>query len=91
MSQFTAPEAVQLFKKVYGDLKDLQPEDQLLAKDIAFQQSAKTGDSYVIAAVLSAETGWTLGGSGFDAFELNPAISGITKQATVQPSVTVLG
>ena len=36
MASVSTNEVVNLFKKVYGDLTDLLPEDYLLAKDIAF-------------------------------------------------------
>ena len=84
-------EVVNLTKKVYGDLTNLLPQDQHLEKDIPFTEKQKVGESYNEAVVLTAETGITLGGSGSDAFELNPAIAGAVKQATVVPYVSVLG
>lgn len=91
MTSVSTNEIVNLFKKVYGDLTDLLPEDYLLAKDIPFSAKQKVGEKYVEAVVLTNETGWTLGGSGFDAFELNPAIAGAVQQAEVQPYISVLG
>lgn len=82
---------VNLTKKVYGDLTNLLPQDQHLEKDIPFSEKQKVGDKYVEAVVLTAETGITLGGSGMDAFELNPAIAGAVKQAEVAPYISVLG
>lgn len=40
---------VSLFKKVYGDLTNLLPEDYPLAKDIPFSQKMKVGEKYVEA------------------------------------------
>lgn len=91
MASISTNEVVNLFKKVYGDLTDLLPEDYLLAKDIPFSAKQKVGEKYVEAVVLTNETGWTMGGSGYDAFELNPAVAGAVKQAEVQPYISVLG
>jgi len=91
MSSVSTSDVVNLFKRVYGDIKDLLPEDYLLAKDIPFNSKQKVGEKYIEAVVLSHETGWTLGGSGMDAFELNPAIAGAVKQAEVTPYISILG
>jgi hypothetical protein len=91
MASVSTSDVVNLFKRVYGDLSDLLPEDYLLAKEIPFSQKQKVGEKYIEAVVLSNETGWTLGGSGMDAFELNPAIAGAVKQAEVTPYISVLG
>lgn len=90
MSQNSAPETVQLFKKVYGDGTDLVPEDYILAKDIPFSEKQKTGDKYVEAVILTNETGITFMGSGFEAGEINPAIAGAVKQVEVQPYASIL-
>ncbi len=82
-------DVVALFKRVYGDLTDLLPEDYLLARDIPFNQRMKVGEKYVEAVVLTNETGITLSATT-DAFELNPAIAGVIKQAEVSPFVSVL-
>lgn len=84
-------DVLNLFKKVYGNLQDLLPEDQMLAKLIPFSQSQKVGESYVEAVTLTHETGITLGGSGLDVFELESPIAGTVKQAVVSPYVSVLG
>ncbi len=84
-------DVLNLFKKVYGNLQDLLPEDQMLAKLIPFSQSQKVGESYVEAVTLTHETGITLGGSGLDVFELESPIAGTVKQALVSPYVSVLG
>jgi hypothetical protein len=88
---FAAPDVVNLFKEVYGEGHDLLPEDYMLQKDIPFSEKQKTGEKYVEAVILTNENGWTLGGSGYDAFELEPAIAGAVKQAEVQPHISILG
>lgn len=57
MSQVSTNAVVDAFKKVYGEVRDLQPEDQMLAKMIPFEAKAKVGDSYVEAMILSGEVG----------------------------------
>lgn len=86
----SAPDVVKLFKTVYGDVHDLQPDDQRLAKDIAWDDAKKVGEKFVEALILSGEVGITLGGSGSEAFEINPAIAGAVKQVEVSPYVSVL-
>lgn len=90
MGQISTGDVVNLFKKVYGDINDLLPEDYLLAKDVPFSQKQRVGESYVEAVVLTNETGWTLGGSGMDAFEINSAIAGTVKQTSVLPYISIL-
>ena len=90
MGQFSNNAALDMFKKVYGGAQDLVPEDYMLAKDIPFNEKQKVGDKYIEAAVLTNETGITFGGSGQDAFEINPAVAGVVKQVEVQPYVSVL-
>lgn len=89
MSSVSNGDTINLFKKVYGDLTDLLPEDYPLAKDIAFSQKQKVGEKYVEAVVLTHETGITLSATT-DAFELNPAIAGVIKQTEVTPYISVL-
>lgn len=91
MSAASNGDVLNLFKKVYGNLQDLLPEDQMLAKLIPFSQSQKVGEAYVEAVTLTHETGITLGGSGLDVFELESPIAGTVKQALVTPYVSVLG
>lgn len=91
MSAASNGDVLNLFKKVYGNLQDLLPEDFMLAKLIPFNQSQKVGEKYVEAVTLTHETGITLGGSGLDVFELNSPIAGTVKQAEVTPYVSVLG
>lgn len=81
---------IDAFKRNYGELNDLQPTDQYLAKEISFEQKAKTGESYIEAVILSGEVGITFGGNGYDAFNINPAVAGVVKQTSVIPYVSVL-
>lgn len=90
MASVSTNDVVNLFKKVYGNLRDLQPEDYQLQKDMPFSQKEKVGESYVEAMVLSSEMGFTMGGSGMEAFDLNPAVAGAVKQTSVQPYTVVL-
>lgn len=82
--------AIELFKKVYGDMHDLVPDDQLLAKDIPWDEGAKVGDSFKEDVILGDEVGITFGGSAQEAFEINPAIAGAVKQTEVVPYVSIL-
>lgn len=91
MAQVSSNDVVNLFKKVYGDLRDLQPTDYILQRDIPFSQKMKVGESYSEAMILTSETGWTLGGSSAEAFDLNPAIAGTVKQTTVNAYTSILG
>lgn len=90
MSAVSTPDVVNLFKKVYGKIHDLLPEDYELQKDIPFSEKQKVGESWVEAVILTNEVGWTLGGSSMTAFELNPSSAGSVQQATVVPYSTVL-
>ena len=90
MASVSSGDVVNVFKRVYGDVTNLLPEDFPLAKAIPFSEKQKVGDSYVECVVLTNETGITLGGSGQYAFEINPAIAGTVKQTSVQPYVSML-
>ena len=89
MSQTSNADVLQTFKRVYGDLTNLLPEDFPLAKYIPFSEKQKVGEKYVEAVVLTSEVGFTLSDST-DAFELNPAIAGTVKQVEVVPYISVL-
>lgn len=89
MSQTSSADVINIFKRVYGDLTNLLPEDYPLARDIPFSQKMKVGEAYLEAVVLTNETGITLS-SSTDAFELNPAIAGTIKQTSVTPYISVL-
>ncbi len=91
MSQVSTSDVVQLFKKVYGGMTDLQPGDFPIQKSIPFSEKQKVGDSYNEAVVLTAENGITFGGTGADAYDINPAIAGAVKQAVVSPYTSILG
>lgn len=88
--QVTNNQVVDIFKRVYGGLNKLVPTDQPLSKELPFSEGQKVGDRFVEAAVLSNEVGWTLAGTGQDAFDINPAISGTVKQSEIIPSQTLL-
>lgn len=90
MSQVSSANVVNLFKKVYGDLQNLLPEDYAFQQAIPFAENQKTGESYVEAIVLTNETGWSLLGSVAGNNELNPAIAGAVQQTEVKPYETVL-
>ncbi len=81
---------VELFKRVYGDMHELVPDNQVLAKDIPWADGAKVGSKFIEDVVLGNEVGITLGGSGQEAFEIDPAIAGAVKQTEVTPYVTIL-
>lgn len=89
MSQTSNAQVLEIFKRVYGDLTNLLPEDFPLARDIPFSQRMKVGEKYIEAVVLTNETGITLSAST-DAFELNPAIAGTIRQVEVSPYISVL-
>src|SRR5688500_544632 len=90
MSAISNATVVNLFKNVYGDLKDLLPEDYHYQKSIPFAENEKVGASFIEAVCLTNETGWSLLGSTADNNELNPAIAGAVKQTEVKPYETVL-
>lgn len=90
MSAVSTATTVNLFKKVYGSIQNLLPEDYLFAQDMPFNESQKVGQSYSEAVVLTNETGWTLLGSSMNPAELNPAVAGAVQQVEVVPYETVL-
>ncbi len=89
MASVSNGDVINLFKRVYGDLTNLLPQDYPLAKDIPFSQKMKVGEKYVEAVVLTNESGITLSATT-DAFELNPSIAGVIKQTEVTPYISVL-
>ncbi len=89
-SSVSNQQVVDLFKKVYGDLHDLVPQDETIAREIPFSEGRRVGDAFIEAFTLSAETGWTIAGSGQEAWDINPAISGVVKQSSIIPSQCVL-
>lgn len=90
MSSQSNDRAIELFKEVYGEMHDLVPDDQLLAKDIPWQDGAKVGDKFKEDVVLGDEVGITFGGSAQEAFEIKPAIAGAVRQTEVVPYVSIL-
>lgn len=82
--------ALKLFKNVYGDLRDILPNDQVLEKEIPFSESQMVGEKFIEAVVLTAETGITFGGSNNVAFTIEAAVAGAVRQAEITPSMTVL-
>jgi hypothetical protein len=86
----SADPAVALFKKVYGKQHDLVPNDQLIEKDIPWQESMMVGDEFIEDVVLGCEVGITLGGSGQEVVEINSAIAGAVKQTKVKPYMSIL-
>lgn len=89
MASVSNGDVLNLFKRVYGDLTNLLPQDYPLAKDIPFSQKMKVGEKYVEAVVLTNESGITLSATT-EAFELNPSIAGVIKQTDVTPYISVL-
>ena len=89
MASTSNADVLQTFKRVYGDLTNLLPDDQPLGKFIPFSEKQKVGEKYVEAVVLTNEVGWTLS-DPTDAFQLNPAIAGTVKQTEVTPYISVL-
>lgn len=90
MSQVSSADVVNLFKKVYGDLVNLLPEDYRYQQAIPFSQNQKVGESFSEAVVLTNETGWSILGSEGGNNELNAAIAGAVQQTEVKPYETVL-
>jgi hypothetical protein len=90
MSQASTADVLNVFKKVYGNLQQILPEDYPLQKDIPFNEKQKVGESYNEAVVLTYENGFTLLGNSTQLVEINPAIAGSVQQATVTPYATVL-
>jgi hypothetical protein len=83
-------DVIQLFKTVYGEMHELVPDSQALSRDIGWVEGDRVGEVFKEDVVLGDEVGITLGGSGQDAFEINPAIAGAVKQTSVTPYVSLL-
>jgi hypothetical protein len=80
------------FKESYAEkLKKLIPEDTPLMNAIEFMSAEKQpGGNYNQPVILGLEHGITFGSSDDDAFNLNPSISGVTKNAQVKGHPLVL-
>lgn len=81
---------LELFKKVYGSITDIQPNDFKFARLFPFEASKRVGEEFRQALILTAETGITLGGSDMDAFDILPPVAGSVKQTSIKPYATVL-
>lgn len=81
---------VNLFKKRYGDITNLVPQGFPFSEMVKYNAKQKIGESYNEAVVLTSENGFTLGGNGTDAYQINPAKAGAVKQATITAYSTVL-
>ena len=90
MASVSSNAVLDIFKRVYGGMSDLVPEDYHLARDIPWSEKQKVGEKYLEAVALTNEAGITYGGSGQDAFEFNPAVAGSVRQAEVSPYISVL-
>lgn len=90
MASQSNDQVIELFKTVYGEMRDLVPDDQMIGRDIGWSEKQKTGSKFVEDVVLGCETGLSLGGNGQDAFEIDSAIAGAVKQTEVQPYVSIL-
>ena len=89
MASVSSADVLQLFKRVYGDLRDLIKDDNELAKRIPFSAKARVGDSYQETIALAQEGGITFSSSD-SAFSLNPARAGAVIQSSIKPNVSVL-
>jgi len=85
-------DVVQLAKINYGDLnsKVLPLDDLYINQDIPFSEKERVGQSYIEAIVLGSEVGITFAGSGNELANINPAIAGAVRQATITPYISAL-
>lgn len=90
MSSVSNNTAIELFKQVYGEMHDLVPDDQILSKEIPWNDAAMVGTKFIEDVILGAEVGITFGGSSQEAFEIKPAIAGAVRQTEVTPYVSIL-
>lgn len=74
-----------LFKEVYADkLENLIPDQVILVKDLPMLKKEKTlGNLFHQPVLVQREHGFTYGGTAGDAYALNDAINGATKDAQV--------
>lgn len=81
-----------LFKETYGDsLKELIPDGVKLLNKIKFMSKDKQpGNLYHQPVILGMEHGVTFASSDEDAFNLNPAVSGVIKDATIKGNPVVM-
>ena len=90
MSSQSNDQVIEIFKNVYGDMRDLVPDDQMIGRDIGWSDKQKVGTKFIEDVVLGNEVGISLGGSGQEAFEIDSAIAGAVKQTEVTPYVSIL-
>jgi len=90
MASVSNSAVIEIFKRVYGNMSDLVPEDYILSRDIPWSEKQKVGEKYIEAVALTNEAGISYGGSGQDAFEFTPPVAGSVRQAEVAPYITVL-
>lgn len=81
-----------LFKETYADsLKELIPDGVKLINKIKFMSKDKQpGNLYHQPVILGMEHGVTFASSDEDAFNLNPAVSGVIKDATIKGNPVVM-
>lgn len=81
-----------LFKKIYaGKEKNLIPDGVKFIKEVDFvPQAERNGSSYNQAVNLGLEHGFSYGGTGGTAFNLNGAIAGNVLQAEVKSNELIL-
>jgi len=81
-----------LFKETYADsLKELIPDGVKLLNKIKFMSKDKQpGNLYHQPVILGMEHGITFASSDEDAFNLNPAVSGVIKDATIKGNPVVM-
>lgn len=81
-----------LFKETYADaLKELIPDGVKLINKISFMSKNKQpGNLYHQPVVLGMEHGVTFASSDEDAFNLNPPVAGIIKDATIKGNPVVM-
>lgn len=80
-----------LFKKVYGELENLMPNNVKLTKSIDFvKKSNRIGESFNNAVIVKSEHGVSYGGTGGDVINYATAAAGATKQITIQSAAMYL-
>lgn len=73
-----------LFKEVYGELRDLVPEQYYLSSAISFDKSNKIGNEYHEPVILSLEGGFTYTGANAEYMKLNDSVAQTMQDAKVK-------
>ena len=73
-----------LFKEVYGELKDLVPEQYYLSTVVSFDKSNKIGNEYHEPVILSLEGGFTYTGANAEYMKLNDSVAHTMRDAKVK-------